>query len=101
EPRPALLLGSQTVFYAPGNYADAPVVCAKGAASYNEVDEALDELLAWHKKHPDDSLLSALVRLPNYQMPVESIRANLKMTIGGCFYRFRQAAGARWVGRDS
>src|SRR5699024_7328097 len=71
---------------------------AKGEASYNEVDEALDEMLAWHKKHPDDSLLSALVRLPNYQMPVESIRANLKMTIGGGLHDPRDATGvATWA----
>src|SRR5699024_3911754 len=46
---------------------------------------------------PDDSLLSALVRLPTYQMPVESIRANLKMTIGGGLNEPRDAIGvASW-----
>ena len=89
---------SQTMIDATGNYADDPVVWAKGEASYNEVDQALDEMLAWHKKHPDDSLLSALVRLPDYQMPVESIRANLKMTIGGGLNEPRDAIGvASWA----
>lgn len=89
---------SQTMIDATGNYANDPVVWAKGEASYNEVDEALDEMLAWHKKHPDDSLLSALVRLPEYQMPVESIRANLKMTIGGGLNEPRDAIGvAAWA----
>ena len=40
---------------------------------------ALEEMLDWHRTHPDDSLLSALVALPDYQMPVESIRANLAL----------------------
>lgn len=89
---------SQTMIDATGNYADDPVVWAKGEASYNEVDEALDEMLAWHKQNPDDSLLSALVRLPDYQMPVESIRANLKMTIGGGLNEPRDAIGvASWA----
>src|SRR5690625_3209502 len=89
---------SQTMIDATGNYADDPVVWAKGEASYNEVDEALDEMLDWHKKHPDDSLLSALVRLPDYQMPLESIRANLKMTIGGGLNEPRDAIGvASWA----
>lgn len=89
---------SQTMIDATGNYADDPVVWAKGEASYNEVDEALDEMLDWHKKHPDDSLLSALVRLPDYQMPIESIRANLKMTIGGGLNEPRDAIGvAAWA----
>lgn len=89
---------SQTMIDATGNYAGDPVVWAKGEASYNEVDEALDEMLAWHKKHQDDSMLSALVRLPDYQMPVESIRANLKMTIGGGLNEPRDAIGvAAWA----
>ncbi|GAA4105536.1 cytochrome P450 [Enteractinococcus coprophilus] len=89
---------SQTMIDATGNYADDPVVWAKGEASYNEVDEALDEMLAWHKIHQDDSMLSALVRLPDYQMPVESIRANLKMTIGGGLNEPRDAIGvAAWA----
>src|SRR5699024_3891623 len=64
-----------------------------GEDSYNEVDEALDEMLAWDRKHRDDSLLSALGRLPTYQMPVESIPASLNMTIGGGLDRPRAASG--------
>lgn len=89
---------SQTMIDATGNYANDPVVWAKGEASYNEVDAALDEMIAWHREHVDDSLLSALVRLPDYQMPVESIRANLKMTIGGGLNEPRDAIGvASWA----
>ncbi|MBB5750327.1 cytochrome P450 [Micrococcus sp. TA1] len=89
---------SQTMIDATGNYADDPVVWARGEASFDEVDAALDEMLDWHRAHPDDSLLSALVALPDYQMPVESIRANLKMTIGGGLNEPRDAIGvAAWA----
>ncbi|HEY4615242.1 MAG TPA: cytochrome P450, partial [Citricoccus sp.] len=89
---------SQTMIDATGNYADDPEVWAKGEASFDEVDAALDEMLDWHRRHPDDSLLSALVALPDYQMPVESIRANLKMTIGGGLNEPRDAIGvATWA----
>lgn len=84
---------SQTLIDATGNYADDPVVWAKGEASFDEVDVALDEMLAWHSKHPDDSLLSALVGLSDYQMPLHAIRANIKMTIGGGLNEPRDAIG--------
>ncbi|MDJ1369782.1 cytochrome P450 [Gulosibacter molinativorax] len=88
---------STTMIAATGNYADDPVVWAKGEASYNEVDAALDEMIEWHREHPDDSLLSALLRLPDYQMSIESIRANVKMTIGGGLNEPRDAIGvAAW-----
>ena len=89
---------SQTMIDATGNYADDPEVWAKGEASYREVDAALDEMLAWHARFPDDSLISALLSMPDYAMPLESIRANLKMTIGGGLNEPRDAIGvAAWA----
>ena len=89
---------SQTMIDATGNYADDPEVWAKGEASYREVDAALDEMLAWHARFPDDSLISALLAMPDYAMPLESIRANLKMTIGGGLNEPRDAIGvAAWA----
>ncbi|MGO3153885.1 MAG: cytochrome P450 [Galactobacter sp.] len=84
---------SQTLIDATGNYANDPDVWAKGEASFNEVDDALDEMIAWHSKHPDASLLSTLLGLPGAQMPLESIRANVKMTIGGGLNEPRDAIG--------
>ena len=84
---------SQTMIDATGNYADDPEVWRLGEQSYNEVDTALDEMLAWHAKHPDHSLISQLLRTPDYEMPVERIRANLKMTIGGGLNEPRDALG--------
>lgn len=89
---------SQTLIDATGNYADDPEVWAKGKRSFDEVDAALDEMLAWHAKHPDHSLISTLLRIPDYEMPIEKIRANVKMTIGGGLNEPRDALGvAAWA----
>ncbi|WP_144720111.1 cytochrome P450 [Agrococcus jejuensis] len=89
---------SQTLIDATGNYADDPDVWARGERSFDEVDAALDEMLAWHAKHPDHSLLSQLIRIPDYEMPIERIRANVKMTIGGGLNEPRDALGvAAWA----
>lgn len=89
---------SQTLIDATGNYADDPEVWAKGKRSFDEVDAALDEMLAWHAKHPDHSLISTLLRIPDYEMPIEKIRANIKMTIGGGLNEPRDALGvAAWA----
>lgn len=84
---------SQTMIDATGNYADDPEVWAKGKQSYDEVDAALDEMLAWHSTHPDHSLISSLLATPEDVMPVEKIRSNLKMTIGGGLNEPRDALG--------
>lgn len=71
---------SQTMIDGTGNYADDPEVWAKAEASSAEVDAAIDEMLPYLAKNPDHSLLSNLATMP---IPLEAIRANLKMTIGG------------------
>ncbi|WP_396643716.1 cytochrome P450 [Microbacterium sp.] len=89
---------SQTLIDATGNYANDPEVWAKGKRSFDEVDAALDEMLAWHTKNPDHSLISTLLRIPDYEMPIEKIRANIKMTIGGGLNEPRDALGvAAWA----
>ncbi|MDI9933205.1 cytochrome P450 [Rhodococcus sp. IEGM 1354] len=71
---------SQTLIDGTGNYADDPSVWAHAARSSNEVDAAVDEMLAVLRADPDASLLG---QLAGTSMPLESIRANLKMAIGG------------------
>jgi cytochrome P450/NADPH-dependent glutamate synthase beta subunit-like oxidoreductase/flavodoxin len=89
---------SQTMIDATGNYADDPEIWAKGERSFTEVDIALDEMLAWHAKNPDHSLISSLLAIPDYRMPIEKIRANIKMTIGGGLNEPRDALGvAAWA----
>lgn len=76
---------SQTLIDATGNYADDPDVWAAGERSFEEVDDALDEMLVWHAAHLDDNptLIAHLLALPGDKMPLDRIRANMKMTIGG------------------
>jgi len=83
---------SQTLIDATGNYADDPEVWAKGERSFEEVDVALDEMLVWHSRHPDHSLISSLLAHAEL-MPIEKIRANIKMTIGGGLNEPRDALG--------
>ncbi|MBE1525118.1 cytochrome P450 [Nesterenkonia lutea] len=71
---------SQTMIDGTGNYADDAEVWAKSAQSSAEVDAAIDEMLPLLAENPDHSLLSGLASMP---IPLEAIRANLKMTIGG------------------
>ncbi|MCH1882476.1 cytochrome P450 [Agrococcus sp. ARC_14] len=88
---------SQTLIDATGNYADDPAVWAKGTRSFDEVDAVLDEILPWHAANPNESLLSQLLRIPDYEMPMERIRANVKMTIGGGLNEPRDVLGvAAW-----
>ncbi|SFI79472.1 hypothetical protein SAMN05421835_101810 [Amycolatopsis sacchari] len=81
---------SQTLIDGTGNYGDDPEVWAKAERSYREVDEAIDEMLPYLREHPDASLLSGLSGLP---IPLEAVRANLKMTIGGGLNEPRDALG--------
>ena len=71
---------SQTLIDGTGNYADDPSVWADAARSSAEVDSAIDEMLPVLRTDPDASVLS---QLAGTSMSVESIRANLKMAIGG------------------
>lgn len=88
---------SQTLIDATGNYADDPEVWAKGKRSFDEVDAALDDIVPWHAANPNESLLSQLLRIPDYEMPIERVRANVKMTIGGGLNEPRDVLGvAAW-----
>ncbi|MEI4271199.1 cytochrome P450 [Klenkia sp. LSe6-5] len=71
---------SQTLIDGTGNYADDPDVWAAAQRSSTEVDTAIDEMLVRLRHEPDHTLLSGLADLP---IPLEAVRANLKMTIGG------------------
>lgn len=74
---------SQTLINGTGNYADDPEVWAIAARSSAEVDEALDEMLAWHREHPDETLISGLANGGYDDVTLTETRANMKMSIGG------------------
>lgn len=86
---------SQTLIDGTGNYADDPDVWAAAERSSHEVDDAIDEMLPYLRANPDASLLSGLSGMP---MPLEALRANLKMTIGGGLNEPRDAiATTTWA----
>jgi hypothetical protein len=86
---------SQTLIDGTGNYADDPDVWALAERSSAEVDAAIDEMLPVLRADPDASLLAQLAGTP---MPLESLRANLKMTIGGGLNEPRDAiATTTWA----
>ncbi len=86
---------SQTMIDGTGNYGDDAEVWAKSAASAAEVDAAIDELIPVLTSEPDATLLSAVV---NVGLPLEAIRANMKMTIGGGLNEPRDVLGtAVWA----
>jgi cytochrome P450 len=86
---------SQTLIDGTGNYADDADVWAAAERSSREVDEAIDHVLPHLRAHPDASLLSQLSGLP---MPLDALRANLKMTIGGGLNEPRDAiATTAWA----
>ncbi|WP_415855090.1 cytochrome P450 [Sinomonas sp. G460-2] len=86
---------SQTLIDGTGNYADDPEVWARSAASSAEVDAAISELVPVLRADPDATLLSAVV---NAGLPLEAIRANMKMTIGGGLNEPRDVLGtATWA----
>ncbi|WGW11413.1 cytochrome P450 [Saxibacter everestensis] len=86
---------SQTMIDGTGNYADDPEVWAKSEKSSAEVDAAIDEILPRLRKNPDSSLLAGLASMP---IPLDAIRANMKMTIGGGLNEPRDVLGvAVWA----
>jgi cytochrome P450 len=86
---------SQTLIDGTGNYADDPDVWAAAERSSREVDAAVDEMLPYLRRNPDASLLSVLA---GGSMPLEAMRANLKMTIGGGLNEPRDAiATTTWA----
>jgi cytochrome P450 len=86
---------SQAMINGAGNYADDPEVWASSEQAFDEVDIALDEMLSYLRRSPDHTLLSQMAHSP---VPMESIRANMKMTIAGGINEPRDLLGiAMWA----
>ena len=71
---------SQDLIDGTGNYADDPDVWLRAERASQEVDAAMDEMLPRLREEPDGTRRAALAPMP---MPLEALRANMKMTIGG------------------
>ncbi|GKQ50083.1 cytochrome P450 [Bradyrhizobium sp. Ce-3] len=73
---------SQALIDGAGNYAADAEVERKAMQASADVDAAIDNVLADHRRHPNPSILSSMVHA-DPPMPVEAIRANIKVIIGG------------------
>lgn len=86
---------SQGMIEGIANYADDPAVEARCHAATAGIDAAIDDILQAMRKHPDQSILGVLLASG---MPMESVRANVKLAISGGQNEPRKAiAGTVWA----
>ncbi len=76
-----LCVWSQTMMDATANYADDPEVWARNKQVSDQIDDAIDEMLAIRRNNPDPSFISMFANAPD--VSIEQIRANCKVIIGG------------------
>ena len=88
---------SQALMDAVGNYADDPDVWAKGKAASDAIDAALDARMEDLKRNPDPSVISAMVNFSE-GLPLDKIRANVKVIIGGGLNEPRDSCGTAIYG---
>lgn len=81
---------SQALMDGTGNYADDPEVWAANERANHEINIAIDEMLAYRRENPDSSLLSQFATI---DFPIETIRANINIAIGGGLNEPRDAIG--------
>ncbi len=86
---------SQAMIDGIANYAGKPEIEARCHAATAAIDRAIDERLPAVARAPDPSLLSVMLESG---MPMESVRANIKLAISGGQNEPRDAiAGAIWA----
>lgn len=73
---------SQALIDGAGNYTADAVIERKAMQASADVDAAIDAVLDDHRSHPNPSILSSMINA-NPPMPIEGIRANIKVIIGG------------------
>ena len=73
---------SQALIDGAGNYAADAEVERKAMQASADVDAAIDAVLDEHRSHPNPSILSSMINA-DPPMPLEGIRANIKVIIGG------------------
>ncbi|SDH88051.1 hypothetical protein SAMN05216338_1014106 [Bradyrhizobium sp. Rc2d] len=88
---------SQGMIEGIANYAGDPAVEARCHAATSGIDAAIDDILPVMRKNPDQSILGVLLASG---MPMESVRANVKLAISGGQNEPRKAiAGTVWASR--
>jgi cytochrome P450 len=86
---------SQAMIDGIANYAGDPAIEARCHAATAGIDAAIDDMLPSVRKSPNHSLLSVMVE---GGMPMESVRANIKLAISGGQNEPRDAiAGTIWA----
>lgn len=86
---------SQGMIEGIANYAGDPEVEARCHAATSGIDAAIDDILPVMREHPDQSVLGVLLASG---MPMESVRANVKLAISGGQNEPRKAiAGTVWA----
>lgn len=77
-----LIVWSQSLMDAVGNYGDDPDVWAKGKVASDAIDAALEERIPQLRARPDPSVVSAMVN-DDAPLSIEQVRANVKVIVGG------------------
>ena len=86
---------SQAMMDGIANYAGDPEIEARCHDATAKIDAAIDDMAPWLDAAPNMSLLSMLLRS---ELPMESLRANIKLAISGGQNEPRDAiAGAAWA----
>jgi cytochrome P450 len=81
-PWETLALWSQSLIDGAGNYARDAEIERKAMEAGAGIDAAIEAVLDHHRAHPNPSILSSMVHA-DPPMPIEEIRANIKVIIGG------------------
>ncbi len=86
---------SQAMIDGIANYTGVPEIAARCHAATAGIDAAIDDMLPVVKRAPDQSLLSVMLQSG---MPMDSVRANIKLAISGGQNEPRDAiAGTVWA----
>ena len=86
---------SQAMIDGIANYSGDPAIEARCHAATAGIDAAIDDMIPVVTRHPDTSMLSVLL---SAGMPIESVRANIKLAISGGQNEPRDAiSGTVWA----
>jgi cytochrome P450 len=86
---------SQAMIDGIANYTGDPAIEARCHAATAGIDAAIDDMIPVVTRHPDTSMLSVLL---SAGMPIESVRANIKLAISGGQNEPRDAiSGTVWA----
>ena len=81
-PWETLALWSQSLIDGAGNYSRDAEIERQAMEAGAGIDAAIEAVLDHHRAHPNPSILSSMVHA-DPPMPIEGIRANIKVIIGG------------------